>query len=125
MVNLTLLGVKIQEMRRVREITQQQLAENSQISVVYIGYIEQGKRRCAISTYIRIVNALGYTLDDLFSEYLTNREPSLPIDTKALISEFSESEKEAIYEIILSLKKMIKNEHSESIQRHFTSPIKK
>jgi transcriptional regulator with XRE-family HTH domain len=112
-------------MRRVRQITQQQLAELTQVSDVYIGYIEQGKRRCAISTYISIVNALGYTLDDLFAEYLTNRGSILPIDAKALIAEFNDTEKEAIYEIILSLRKMVKNEHTDNNHGHFTTPLKK
>lgn len=125
MVNLIHLGIRIQDMRRVRQITQQQLAELTQVSDVYIGYIEQGKRRCAISTYINIVNALGYTLDDLFAEYLTNRGPILPIDAKALIAEFSDTEKEAIYEIILSLRKMVRHEPINSIHGHSTTPLKK
>jgi transcriptional regulator with XRE-family HTH domain len=68
MINWLRLGSKIQDMRRLKQITQQQLAERSKISDVYLGYIEQGIRRCSIETYIRLVNALGFTLDDLFAD---------------------------------------------------------
>ena len=67
-------------------MTQFQLAERAGLSEVYIGYLEQGKRRAALDTYIRIVNVLGYTLDDLTSDYLTNRD-MFSMDLKALLEE--------------------------------------
>ena len=90
MINWLRLGSKIQDMRRLTQITQQQLAERSKISDVYLGYIEQGIRRCSIETYIRLVNALGFTLDDLFADYLTHRKGIMLKTMRELLDEFSE-----------------------------------
>ena len=122
MINWLKLGSKIQDMRRLKQITQQQLAERSKISDVYLGYIEQGKRRCSIETYIRLVNALGYTLDDLFSEYLTHRKGSVQKTIKDLLDEFSEEETEDLNQIIRTLVKMTKKQRETSVQYYSTTP---
>ena len=43
-INWLQIGSKVAEMRRSRNMTQQQLAELTGLSDVYIGYLEQGKR---------------------------------------------------------------------------------
>ncbi len=60
-IDWLLIGGKIAEMRRSRDITQQQLAELTGLSDVYIGYLEQGKRHGTMDTYLLIVNVLGFT----------------------------------------------------------------
>ena len=69
-INWLQIGNKVAEMRRCRNMTQQQLAELTGLSDVYIGYLEQGKRHGTMDTYLLIVNVLGYTMDDLLDEYL-------------------------------------------------------
>lgn len=121
MINWLKLGTKIQDMRRLKQITQQQLAERSKISDVYLGYIEQGKRRCSIEIYIRLVNSLGFTLDDLFAEYLPHRKGPVQITIKDLLDEFSEEEIEDLSQIIQTLVKMTKKQKETSIQYYSTA----
>ena len=114
MINWLKLGSKNQDMRKARRMTQQQLAEVTDISIVYLGFIEQGKRRCSIESYIRIVNALGYTLDDLFNDYLRNVDPQTPINMKQLIADCNEVERKAIYGVINACVDMVKVTHPSS-----------
>ena len=37
---------------------------------MHYSYLEQGKRRGTMDTYLQIVNVLGFTMDDLLKEYL-------------------------------------------------------
>ena len=38
--------------------------------ILHYSYLEQGKRRGTMDTYLQIVNVLGFTMDDLLKEYL-------------------------------------------------------
>lgn len=59
-------GRRLAEVRKSQGLTQQQLAEKLEISLVSIGYIETGKRWPRLFTLHRIVDCLGVSLGDLF-----------------------------------------------------------
>ena len=112
-IDLISLGNKITSMRIAKNMTQFQLAESTGFSEVYIGYLEQGKRRAALGTYIKVVNALGYTLDDLTSEYLTNRD-TLSIDLRHLLDGCKLEERKLILRL---LKDMVALVHIQRIEK--------
>ena len=56
MINWVAVGTRIQTKRLEKKMTQQQLAELTDYSEVYIGYIEQGKRKLSIESMIRTIN---------------------------------------------------------------------
>ena len=99
LINLIHLGNKITRMRMARNMTQFQLAELTGLSEVYIGYIERGQRRAAMDSYIRIVNALVYTLDDLICEYLSTLV-TLAVDLKALLEDCRSDERKLILQLM-------------------------
>lgn len=66
------VGNRVAEMRIARGITQMELAEMTGMSMTYIGYLEQGKRHGKFETYVQIVSALGYSLNDLLIPELSN-----------------------------------------------------
>ena len=102
------LGSRIAEMRENRNITQTQLAEMTGDSRVYIGYIEQGKRRGPIHVFFEIVTALGYTLDDLFRENLQDPAQGLLREISGTIDDCNMDEKESITQILRGLLHMIR-----------------
>ena len=106
------LGNKIMRMRVGRNMTQFQLAECAGLSEVYIGYLEQGKRRAALGTYIKIVNALGYTLDDLLSEYLTNRD-TIAIDLHSLLEDCRHEERKLILQLMKDMISLVHIQRTE------------
>jgi transcriptional regulator with XRE-family HTH domain len=59
-------GERVAEVRKSRGVTQQQLAEHINMSVVAIAYIETGKRWARLRTLSKIANNLKVNIADLF-----------------------------------------------------------
>lgn len=112
------LGNRIADMRLSRGITQIQLAEMTGLSRVYIGYIEQGKRCGTIMTYLDIVTVLGYSLNDLVRENLSDAAPDLYLEFSNAMKGCSVDEKDLIVRIfreMLSMIRMFRGEDSADI----------
>lgn len=63
---LKAFGKRLSEVRKSQGLTQQELAEKLDISLVSIGYIETGKRWPRLSTLHRIASCLNVSLAELF-----------------------------------------------------------
>ncbi len=61
-------GMRVAAIRKSRGFTQQELAENINMSVVAIAYIETGKRWARLGTLTKIANALNVDVADLFKD---------------------------------------------------------
>lgn len=61
--NLAGIGRRIAEIRREVGLTQEQLAEKAEISVVHLSNIEQGKKMPGLPVLIRIAEALEVATD--------------------------------------------------------------
>ena len=59
------LGQKIQKLRKDRNLTQVELAVIVDISPVYLGFIENGRRRPSLRTLERLAKALKVSAKDL------------------------------------------------------------
>lgn len=59
-------GKRVAEVRRSKGVTQQELAEKINMSVVAIAYIETGKRWARLGTLSKIANSLKVNVSDLF-----------------------------------------------------------
>lgn len=59
-------GRRVADVRKARNVTQQELAEVTGMSVVAIAYIETGKRWARLGTLSRIAKALKVDVADLF-----------------------------------------------------------
>ena len=106
------IGYKVSDMRRSRNMTQQELAELTGLSDVYIGYLEQGKRHGPMDTYILIVNTLGYSMDDLLEEYIVKKSPLNPSDTKYLNIDCSREEQELVRTLVRETMAFFRRLHS-------------
>ncbi len=65
------LGRQIRRRRQNINMTQERLAERSNISASFLGHIERGSRKASLETLISIANALGVGTDKLLKESLT------------------------------------------------------
>lgn len=61
------LGQRIQQLRKEKGLTQENLSLESDISRSHIAMIEAGKRDVTISSMFKVSRALGVTLADIFS----------------------------------------------------------
>ncbi|MCW3053471.1 MAG: hypothetical protein JWN14_2641 [Chthonomonadales bacterium] len=59
------LGQRIRELRRARNLSQEQLAEAAELVQHYISQIEQGERNVSVVTLRLLAQALGVTLSAL------------------------------------------------------------
>ena len=107
-IDWRILGDRIADMRLSRGITQFRLAEMTGLSRVFIGYIEQGKRSATILTYLDIVTALGYTLNDLVREERPDAVQLLASDLCTTLSSCSADEKDQIVRIFREMLDMIR-----------------
>ena len=56
---LKILGERIREMRKAKNLTQEDLAYESEIDRSYIGGVERGERNLSFDKLCQIANALG------------------------------------------------------------------
>lgn len=71
-MDLTDLGKRIRQKRVEQKITQEQLAEKTNLSVAYIGMMERGKRTPSLETFIVIADELNATADELLYGTMKN-----------------------------------------------------
>lgn len=64
-LNYRLLGDKIKNLRQNKGLTQEALAEKTNLTAPYIGQIERGERKLSVETLVQIGNALGASFDYL------------------------------------------------------------
>lgn len=69
---------QIRDLRASKKITQQELAERTNLSVPYISQIENNHRNISLETFVKIVDALEVPLSDFFLPY------SVPQDTEMM-----------------------------------------
>lgn len=61
-------GNTLRAERRVRQLTQQQLASGASLSLTYVGEIERGQRMVSLDTLQRLASALNLTAAELLNK---------------------------------------------------------
>ncbi len=60
--------LRVKEIRKEQNVSQEKLAEKAKLHRTYIWMIERGERNITIENIEKIAKALGVTLQDLFSK---------------------------------------------------------
>ncbi len=63
---LKVFGIKVKKYRKLKGLTQEQLANKIRMSATYVGFIEQGQRQPSIKTADKIARVLGIRFTELF-----------------------------------------------------------
>jgi len=79
---LELVGKRIRDIRKTKNLSQEQLGEKSGFHFTYIGGLERGERNISISNLAKIADALEVNIRDLF-----NFEQELSEEKQITISE--------------------------------------
>lgn len=109
-VNHKQIGYRIKEVREQNNFSQAQLAEETELSISYISHIENAKRKASLESIIRIVNALGITVDELLAGVQLHNPTAYQTDLDLLMAECTENETRFIYEMVkASIDSMHKN----------------
>jgi transcriptional regulator with XRE-family HTH domain len=61
-------GLKIKELRKLKKLSQEKLANLAEIDRTYLPTIEKGERNVSITVIEKLATALGVKIKDLFDE---------------------------------------------------------
>lgn len=68
-------GLRLRDLRIEANLTQEELAEKADLSTVYLGEVERGKKVIGVDKFINIVKALGVSADYILCNELPTGEP--------------------------------------------------
>ena len=105
--NLLLIGSRVKKYRRRARLTQENLAELTNLTVQHIGNIETGRKSPSIDSLIGIADALGITADLLL---LGNLESEIAVhvcEFAELIISLNNDERDAILEATIAIAKAL------------------
>lgn len=71
-MDLSSIGKHIKEKRISKSWKRDELAEKTDLSVVYIGMIERGEKTPKLETFIRIINVLDISADEVLEDVLND-----------------------------------------------------
>lgn len=107
-INFKFIGVRIRELRLQQQLTQAELAEQTDMSVSYVSHIETAKKKASLESLVRIANALGITVDHVLTGNQTCDPAEYRTDLVKLLEDCTSYEKRIIYEIALAVKKSLR-----------------
>lgn len=80
MTNLrSLFGQRIRELRKAKKLSQQELGRKARLHYTYIGGVERGEINISFDNIVRIADALGIELEELFT-FPETRQPTTEIE---------------------------------------------
>ena len=111
-LNYGLIGTRIREMRRLKDISQAELAEAACLSVVYVSSIENGKKKASLQSLTSITYAMGITIDSLLIGNQNRAKSEYQNDILILMEDCTVYEKRIIYEQLHALKSSLRKNRS-------------
>ena len=107
-LNYILIGKKIREFRKMRQISQSTLSEMADLSPGYISYIENGSKIPSLDTIVHIANALEITPDVLLESELVKKERTIAAEYAKIMDSCTMLEKEIVLECSRNLVEVLK-----------------
>lgn len=98
------IGKKIKEYRLKNNLTQEQLAEELNLSVKYVSRIENGSGGVKLETLTNAMNLLGLVPNIAFGDLIENDDLKLQLLLSSKISELSKDKIEFLLSMIDSFK---------------------
>lgn len=100
------IGKRLCETRKLQGISQAELAERADLSVVYISNIEAGKKNISADVLLRLCSALNIPSDFLLRADLARSE-QLNYSINTIFADCSEEEIESILLLLRDIKMII------------------
>ncbi len=102
-----IVGMRVKSFRIKRKLSQEKLAELSNLHTTYIGQIERGEKNPSLLSLIKIANALEITPESLVSKLGIYEEKGSNIPNKAynLFLEMQAEDAEKLFNILIDIVK--------------------
>ena len=115
-VNYERIGKRIQQLRKLKKLSQADLAEYTGMSVSYISHIETGIKHASLESVVRIANALGVTVDQVLNGNQTGNREEYKTELFELISDCTGYERVIIHDIATAVKRSLRD-HSDLLPK--------
>ena len=109
MIDYESIGSRIKYYRVTRGISQEELAEKTELSRVHISCIERGERIPSLAAIINIANALNVTVDELVSENLFFSDVSHESGEFDILYDCTQEESSIITKCMMVLKEILRS----------------
>lgn len=103
-IDAKLIGNRIRIIRKKQSLTQEQLAELADISVVYVSKLEHGQRVPSLETLLEICNVLNCSMDDLLEDHLNVVNPATENQIDTLLANASSADRKFLAQLLTSLR---------------------
>lgn len=104
MIDYEMIGKRIRGKRLEKKMTQEKLAELTDVGVTHISHIETNNTIPSIKTFVAILNALGISADELLCDSLDNAAHVYRGKIAEEIEDMSEEEIRIVTDMIIALK---------------------
>ena len=94
------IGRRIQAIRKQRGLTQEQLAEQLDISTTHMSAIERGVSGVTVEKRVQIINCLDCTADDLFCDVIHTGYRNKSSRLYDLIAALPAKEQQKIFDVV-------------------------
>ena len=98
-----LLGKRIRNLRRIKDLSQEKLAEKANVSSKYLGEIERGKANLTIDITEKISIALDVEISVLFDYQHEMGRKALKENINSLLREANDRDLQTIFRILKSV----------------------
>lgn len=107
-VNYYRIGQRVKAIRKMKKLSQAELAESVDLSVNYISFIETGKRHTSLEALIRIADELGVTIDHLLYGNQIHDEDTYCAEASELLRDCTQYERNIIIEVAAAAKESLR-----------------
>lgn len=106
-LNPKLIGLRVRSIRKLRKLTQAELAERTGLSVPYISHIENGIKQASLQAIVNIAEVLDCTADKLLYESQTDRNSIWHLELSEILSDCTVIEQQFLLEVLRAIKHCI------------------
>ncbi len=99
-MKLDTVGSNIRKIRIAKGLTQEALAEKTELSANYIGMIERGEKTPSLESFVDIANALSASADVILADVINTNYTVKSSLLGDKLAELSADERRKIYEIV-------------------------
>lgn len=104
-MELTGIGKRLKERRIELGMKQEELAEKAGLSLSYVGMIERGEKIPRLEPFVKLLNVLGLTADEVLADALNKDYEAKSTRYTEQLEKLESFERKRVYEIIETLLK--------------------
>ena len=101
------IGARLKQARLAKNLTQQQLAEEADISASFLSNVEMGRQAMNIKTLISLLDILNVSADWLLNNGTDSANHAAAIEIEKELASCTPKERETILHLVLLMKESI------------------